>query len=76
MDAHIHVGAGKYSQLASFPGPSQLFSLAAKKRERAWYPKSRDKRRRDVFDKGLKNGGRESSTSKLSAAFSYSKVTQ
>ena len=30
--------------LASSPGPSQLFSLAGKKRERAWYLKSRDKR--------------------------------
>ena len=31
--------------IASSPGPSQLFSLAGKKRERAWYLKSRDKRR-------------------------------
>ena len=30
--------------IASSPGPSQLFSLAGKKRERAWYLKSRDKR--------------------------------
>ena len=29
--------------LASSPGPSQLFSLAGKKRERAWYLKSRNK---------------------------------
>ena len=32
-----------YSHIASSPGPSQLFSLAGKKRERAWDLKSHDK---------------------------------
>ena len=32
-----------FKTIASSPGPSQLFSLAGKKRERAWYLKSRDK---------------------------------
>ena len=36
-------GDGRTIHIASSPAPSQLFSLAGKKRERAWDLKSRDK---------------------------------
>ena len=44
----VHIGlrqevGQQYCVLASSPAPSQLFSLAGKKRERAWDQKSRDK---------------------------------
>ena len=58
--------------VASSPDPS--FSLAAKKREGAWDPKSRDKRSHDVLTKAQNYGGRKSSISELSATFSNSKV--